>query len=465
MFSLFLSILRSRPWVIPFALTVTLFFLVATFAPLLSFGMPLVVYFDGDWYIPLFRYLLYKEAFSKPIDLFFNYWMLTWPLIWFCWKQHSKLVRLLIHLAFLTGWFLVIGGAVRDPASQTVQIPQTEVSSLDEEITWNHQLAKMNGYAKLKLVWTEWREREISLRMRPYLPANSTTPYDIEQARRKDLISNLSDKDPYKQYLFDRQAWIENSFNDMTWWVEPLIRPYFWEETTGIDQTINRDLPWYERARVNRKDLVSALIYGSRISFVVGILAVMMSLAIGVPLGALSAYFAGYWDIFLMRLIEIWEAFPTFFMLLFITSILQSKSILLVVIVLGIFNWTGFARFVRAEVLRQKQMPFVDAAKSHGLSHIRILFREIIPNSLSPVLTLLPFAVMSAISSEAGLSFLGLGEEGSCSWGTLMDEGRISFPAESYLLWPPAAILSLVLISIAVLGDSVRDWLDPRLKE
>lgn len=460
--SMIFAIFRQRPWIIPFGLIVLLFFLVATFAPIFAFGMPLIVYFEDKLYFPLFRYLLYKEVFSKPIDIFFNYWMLAWPMIALAWWQRSKALRIFLHLTFFIGLLWVLGGGVRNPANRT------ESSVLEEKVahvTWKDQLAKMNGYARLRLVWMEYREMQTSLVMKPYLEASDVTPYDIEKARRKDLVQNLKPEDPHRQYLIDREAWIQHAFQDLKWWIEPLVRNYFWEESTGIDQKLNRQLPWEMRARVNRKDLLSGIIYGSRISFVVGVLAVLMSLAIGIPLGAISAYFAGYCDVLFMRFIEIWEAFPTFFMLLFITSILQSKSILLVVVVLGIFNWTGFARFVRAEVLRQKQLPYIDAAKSHGLSHTRILFSQTVPNSISPVLTLLPFAVMNAISSEAGLSFLGLGEEGSCSWGTLMDEGRISFPAESYLLWPPAGILSLVLISIAIIGDSIRDWLDPKLKE
>ena len=90
------------------------------------------------------------------------------------------------------------------------------------------------------------------------------------------------------------------------------------------------------------------------------------------------------------------------------------------------------------------------------------MFVHILPNAIPPLLTLLPFAIMGAISSEAGLSFLGLGEEGSCSWGVLMDEGRTAFPGESYLLWPPVIVLTILLIAIALAGDALRDAMDPR---
>jgi peptide/nickel transport system permease protein len=100
-----------------------------------------------------------------------------------------------------------------------------------------------------------------------------------------------------------------------------------------------------------------------------------------------------------------------------------------------------------------------------GYRDNQIIFSHMLPNAIPPLLTLIPFAIMGAITSEAGLSFLGLGEEGSNSWGVLMDEGRSVFPAESYLLWPPAILLTILLVSIAIVGDAFRDSLDPKLHQ
>jgi peptide/nickel transport system permease protein len=149
-------------------------------------------------------------------------------------------------------------------------------------------------------------------------------------------------------------------------------------------------------------------------------------------------------------------------MLLMVVAILQSKSIFLVIAVIGIFGWTSFSRYIRGEFFKQRNLPYVEAARSIGFHDNYIIFSHILPNALPPLLTLIPFAIMGAITSEAGLSFLGLGEEGSCSWGVLMAEGRSAFPAESYLLWPPAILLTILLVSIAIVGDFFRDALDPR---
>jgi len=179
----------------------------------------------------------------------------------------------------------------------------------------------------------------------------------------------------------------------------------------------------------------------------------------------IAGYFAGKTDLVVSRFIEIWEAMPTFFMLLLIVAISQSKSIFLVIGVLGIFGWTGIGRFMRGEVLKHRNLPYVLSCHTMGYTHKRVMFSHILPNAIAPILTLLPFAMMAAITSEAGLSFLGLGEEGSTSWGVLMDEGRSVFPSESYLLWPPAILLTLLLISIALVGDGLRDAIDPKMRD
>ncbi len=282
--------------------------------------------------------------------------------------------------------------------------------------------------------------------------------------RAKSLIQTYRDAAAQLYYLDERAQWIDQESNRLTIIAAPLLRPFHWEDDAGGAQLINKYVPWTERTRINRKDLMASLIFGIRVSLVVGISAVVIALLIGIPLGTISGYFAGKTDLIICRIVEIWEAMPTFFMLLLIVAISQSKSTFLVIAVLGIFGWTSFCRFIRAEVLRQRSLPYVLAAKSMGYRHSKIMFSHILPNAIPPILTLLPFSLMAAITSEAGLSFLGLGEEGSSSWGVLMDEGRSVFPGESYLLWPPAILLTLLLIAIALVGDVLRDALDPKLR-
>lgn len=293
---------------------------------------------------------------------------------------------------------------------------------------------------------------------------NEAASYRIDLANARHVIQTYRQAYGELRYLTAKKEWLETENELMRVPIPPLFRSFHWEEDAGGAQEANQYVPWWELTRINRKDLVASLLFGIRISIVVGTLAVFLSLAVGIPLGIVAGYFAGKTDLFICRIIEMWEAMPTFFMLLLVVAITQSKSIFLVISVLGIFGWTSFGRFIRSEVLKQRKLPYVDACHSLGYTHGRIMFSHILPNAIPPILTLLPFAMMAAITSEAGLSFLGLGEEGSTSWGVLMDEGRSVFPAESYLLWPPAILLTLLLISIALVGDTLRDAIDPKMR-
>jgi peptide/nickel transport system permease protein len=281
--------------------------------------------------------------------------------------------------------------------------------------------------------------------------------------KAKETVDNYERAQAKLKFLKDRRAWLDIQVTQINHEIMPLVRPFHWEDDAGGDQGLNRFVSWWDLTRINRKDMVAALIFGVRVSLSVGLLAIGLALLIGIPIGAFSGYYGGKLDLIAYRLIEIWESMPTFFMLLMIVAFLQSKSIFLIIAVIGFFGWTGFSRFIRGEFFRQKQLLYVEACRALGYSDGTIIFSHLLPNAIPPLLTLVPFAIMGAITSEAGLSFLGLGEEGSNSWGVLMDEGRSAFPSESYLLWPPAILLTLLLVSIALVGDSMRDALDPKL--
>lgn len=265
-------------------------------------------------------------------------------------------------------------------------------------------------------------------------------------------------------FVLDKKKWLEEQSKEIDFILMPFFSSFHWEDDAGGQQALNQYLPWWELTRSNRKDLLAALIFGIRISLSVGLISVAIALAIGIPIGAYAGYYGGKVDILVSRLLEIWEAMPVFFMLLMVVAVLQSKSIFLVTLIIGLFGWTHFSRYIRGEFFKQRNLPYVEACHALGFKNHYIVFKHILPNSIPPILTLLPFSIMAAITSEAGLSFLGLGEEGSCSWGVLMDEGRNAFPAESYLLWPPAILLTLLLVAIALVGDSLRDTLDPKIQ-
>ena len=211
------------------------------------------------------------------------------------------------------------------------------------------------------------------------------------------------------------------------------------------------------------RDVLSRLLYGARISLSVGFLAVGISLLIGVILGAVAGYYGGWVDLLVMRLVEIVMMFPAFFFILMILAFL-GPGIGNVMIVIGVFSWTGLCRLVRAEFLSLREREFVLAARGLGASGGRIIFRHILPNALAPVFVYATLAVGGAILTEAGISFLGLGAQPPApSWGNIITTGRHFIDSAWWLtLFPGLAILVTVL-SYNLLGQGLQDAFDPRL--
>ncbi len=471
---------RTALWV------VLAFCIVAIYAPFLAAGKPFVVQYDGAWYFPLFRYLFYAGYYTKRLDIFFNLLIFTVPLAllaFYLWRQQvDKLGTAWLTLfALQIAFFLYFGyGPAQDPAfDASLSAKRQQELAAHPLPSWDADLRYMSPYAKLNLALRYQKRLAQQLRLQAYVPDLPKLPTlwqrdkdnsDQEIARQEALLQSLPKDSPsYRKveaslkYLLDRQQWIEAQQPKLKYEIMPLLRPFHWEEDAGGSQSLNHQLPFWELTRINRKDLLAALIFGVRISLVVGILAISLALSIGLPVGAYAGFYGGNFDIVVSRLLEIWEAMPTFFMLLMVVAIMQSKSIFLVISVIGIFGWTTFSRYIRGEFFKQRNLPYVEACRSLGFNDSYIMFSHIMPNAIPPLLTLIPFAIMGAITSEAGLSFLGLGEEGSCSWGVLMAEGRSAFPGESYLLWPPAILLTILLVAIALVGDSIRDALDPKM--
>jgi len=212
------------------------------------------------------------------------------------------------------------------------------------------------------------------------------------------------------------------------------------------------------------RDVFSRMLYGSRVSLSVGFVAVAISIFIGILVGAVAGYYGGWIDAVLMRFVDIMLCFPSFFLILTVVAVL-GPSLLNVMIVIGITSWMGTSRFVRAEFLSLRERDFAQAAKALGVSDRRIIFRHILPNALAPVFVTATLDVATAILVEAGLSFLGFGVQPPApSWGNILTEGRTYiFDAWWLTVFPGLAILITVL-SFNLLGEGLRDALDPRLR-
>lgn len=213
------------------------------------------------------------------------------------------------------------------------------------------------------------------------------------------------------------------------------------------------------------RDVLSRMIWGSRISLKVGFVAVGIATLIGVFLGAVAGYYGGWVDAVIMRFVDLMLCFPAFFLILAVIAILE-PSIWNIMIVIGVTGWMGVARLVRAEFLTLKGREFVLAAKALGANDGRIIFGHVLPNAMAPVLVSATLGVAGAILTESALSFLGIGvQPPTPSWGNILTEGKDNISIAWWLsLYPGLAILITVL-GYNLLGEGIRDSLDPRLRE
>lgn len=211
------------------------------------------------------------------------------------------------------------------------------------------------------------------------------------------------------------------------------------------------------------KDVATMLLYGTRISLTIGVVAVGIYVTLGTILGAVAGYFGGWVDSLISRLIEIMISIPPLILIIAIVGILESRNIFNVMVVIGVTSWPRVARLVRAEFLRLRELDFVLGARSLGAAPSRIIFRHVLPNAVGPILVAAALGVPAAILVESGLSFLGLGDTSSPSWGQILQSGRTS-GLLFWLIHPPGLAIFLTVSAMNLLGDGVRDALDPKLR-
>lgn len=212
------------------------------------------------------------------------------------------------------------------------------------------------------------------------------------------------------------------------------------------------------------RDVFSRIVYGSRITLLVGFAAAGISIFLGVIMGALAGYFGGLIENIIMRITELFMVIPTFFLILLIVAVFGG-SIWNVVVIIGMTTWPGTARVVRAQFLSLKEKEFVEAAKLAGVGSFRIIFRHVIPNAMGPVIVLTSLRVASSILAEAGLSFLGLGDLNHVTWGQLLYKAQLYMRISWWSAIFPGLMIFVAVLSFNLIGDGLTDALNPRLKE
>ena len=213
------------------------------------------------------------------------------------------------------------------------------------------------------------------------------------------------------------------------------------------------------------RDVFSRMLYGARISMMVGILAVLISSVIGVLLGSVAGFFGGLIDNVIMRFVDIMLTIPTLFLILMLIVFL-GPSIVNVMVIIGLTSWTDIARLIRAEVMSVKKLAYIDAARLIGLKRRTIIFRHIMPNIMGPIFVYMTFGISGAILTESGLSFLGLGvQPPDPSWGNILTAGKDYISTAWWMIFYPGLAIFLAVFSYNILGEGLRDYFNPRLRK
>jgi ABC-type dipeptide/oligopeptide/nickel transport system permease subunit len=244
----------------------------------------------------------------------------------------------------------------------------------------------------------------------------------------------------------------------------PLIAPYGpAERTPGAFREPPSTAHWFGTDTIGL-DVFSRVIYGARISLRVGIIATFMTVVIGLILGAVAGYFGGKTDGFIMRITDVFLAIPYIILAVSIAT-LFGKSVNSVILVLGLTGWLGLCRIVRASFLSLNRLEYVEAARSLGFGHSRIIFRHMLPNALQPVIVYATIEVGTIILAEAALSFLGVGPTPPTpAWGLMVSEAKSTLAVAPHMLFFPGMAIFLTVLAFVFVGDGLRDALDPKLK-
>jgi len=432
---------------------VRLLLLIAICAPALAFNVPFVMRASSAWSAPILDLLFDRFVFPGGVDVFFNLILLVLPVWWGAarlgrgLRPADEAVRgpafvaaaivtglALVYLLFgaLTGATLVarLLGAVVVPGALALAIsaarPRAVRGGALARARWVCLLLFLVGFGLLMGPWKE------------------TSPLVDYRARVRALeaTSDGFAVFPFVPYHPDNVGELGSSTTGRS-----LKRPDG-ENLLGCD--------------LNGRDVGARLLFGTRISMTIGLVAVSIFIAIGILLGSLAGYYQGWVDLAIMRLVEVMICFPTLFLLLTIIAIFESRSIFLIMFVIGLVGWPGVSRLVRGEFLRQRNLDYVTAAKSQGLPERRIIFGHVLPNCMGPVLVSATFGIASSILTESGLAFLGLGDTTAASWGQMLNAGRSE--GQWHLIFAPGLAIFFVVTTFNLLGEGLRDALDPKLR-
>ncbi|MBA3707754.1 MAG: ABC transporter permease [Planctomycetes bacterium] len=386
--------------VVPGLILLSGFVLVAIYAPLIASESALLWIDKDGWSLPLLHELFNRRSYPQRHDLLFNLLIILAPLI---------IISVLVLRRRLGAGFLLMSSIGMVLAIWVAcQLP-----ILPSHEGWRAPWRDRPGDAHTIRVWTAAAEQGTPPKaVFPLVPHRYDAPYE-----------GAILKAPMR--------------------VNPVTRHRFLLGTDSIGF-----------------DVLARMVFGARISLTIGLVATAIAMGIGSILGAVSGYFGGWTDLVLQRLVEIMMCFPTFILVLVVISMFD-RNIFLIMGVIGLTGWAGTARLVRGEFLSQSVRDYVLAAEALGLSRTRIMFRHILPNSMSPLLITATFMIAGSIFTESGLAFLGLGDPIAPSWGQMLNQGRENLHY-AWLIYVPGLAVFLLLTSLNLIGNGLREALDPK---
>ena len=419
-------------------------------APLIAFNVPIVRASDGAIRLPLLSLLFDRSVFENGVDVFFNLLLLVMP----AWllappagaafarrggvaarrstKASFAIVGLLAVLV-VEAWAAFSGRLAIRVAFLGVVVPGAAL------LAWAGSGRGRLGRARASV------RRWVAL--------------SILFAGVVVLFSLPTETSPYR--IWRGPATTESGFL-----VFPLVP--FHPTSVGDTEALSRarkhpDAKNWLGCDLNGRDVVSRIVFGTRISLTIGVVAVAILVFIGIVLGSLAGFYGGWVDLAVSRFIEVMICFPVIFLLLTIIAVFESRSIFLIMGAIGLVGWPGVARLVRGEFLRQRSLDYVTAARAQGIPQRRIIFRHVLPNCLGPVLVSATLGIAGAILYESSIAFLGLGDQTAVSWGQMLTTGRES--QEWHLILVPGFSIFFVVTVFNLLGEGIRDALDPKLRK
>lgn len=247
--------------------------------------------------------------------------------------------------------------------------------------------------------------------------------------------------------------------------VAPLLTPYTYDEMDLANRLAPPSAAHLLGTDEGGRDVFTRLLYGARVSLLIGIVPTLLSMAIGAALGILAGFAGGKTDTVIMRIADVMLAFPSI-LLAMVLMYMLGDGLINIFLTLSIVNWASVARVVRAETLRLKELEYVEAARVTGVSRSKILLRHILPNCIPTLIVLFTLNVPSSILTESGLSFLGLGvQPPAASWGLMVNQGRQYLYTAPWLSFAPCVAIMLTVLAFNFLGDGLRDVMDPHLQK